>query len=828
MADNRGKRVLYVERDPTEAARISERFREWGWVVERIADGGHAMSLWARGFDRVGLEAAVATVPVAVVAHRPPEIDARAVLEARRRADSVIPTIILAADLDAERAVELMRLGASDVIVRSPLDDERLRLALGRIDAGPALADATPVDWPGLLETTLAGLDQGCGVFGRDLRLRAWNDLFFELNDYPRSLARVGTPLSALVEVDAARQAHGPEAAQAGAEREGLAARSREVRVLPDGRLLEVRRHPVARGGFVATYTDITSRWHCEQQRALAASVMEHAASAMMITDGDNRIVAVNPAFTRTTGYEPGEIVGRTPEVLAPGRRDRPDFEAVEQALGESDRFGGEIWMRRKTGEIFAVRLSVAVRRDHGGRIIEGLSIFSDLSDLSGRTARFDQIWHQANFDALTELPNRTLLMDRLRHAMALAQRQGNRVALMYIDLDRFKLVNDTLGHRAGDKLLQEAGRRLRDCVRESDTVARLGGDEFVIVLPDVSAARDAETVARKVLERLAASFELDGHDASVSASIGVTLCPDDGGDVDTLLQNADTAMYRAKERGRSTYEFFTPEMNARALERAKLERELRQVLARDELVLFYQPIVDLQTDEVTGVEALVRWQHPERGLLLPADFVPLALETGLIRQIGEWVLRAACRQMMAWRADGLPRLALSVNVSGREWREGKSLEHIGLALQETGFPASDLTLDINESVLLLPFQDVLDRIQAMKRAGIRHSLDDFGTGRSPLTELRRFPVDVIKIDRSFVSGATASPDDAVVAQALIGVAHSLRCPVVAEGVETQAQLDFVRANRCEQAQGYFLGKPLAPADFVEFFAKGRAGIDPR
>ncbi|HYC36707.1 MAG TPA: EAL domain-containing protein [Usitatibacter sp.] len=429
-----------------------------------------------------------------------------------------------------------------------------------------------------------------------------------------------------------------------------------------------------------------------------------------------------------------------------------------------------------------------------------------------------EELERQANFDALTGLPNRHLLHDRLRQAV-FAQRNVRSVAVVFMDLDHFKVINDSLGHNFGDEVLRHVGERLESAVREGDTVARLGGDEFVLILNDQTREDMIFRTMRRLIARVSEPVQVGGRELHITASAGISLFPQDGPDVQTLLKNADTAMYRAKSQGRNTFQFFTAEMNELANERLSMEQSLRRAIERDELRLHYQPRVSLATGKVDGVEALVRWEHPERGLIVPDRFIPLAEETGLIVPIGEWVLRRACEQGARWRAAGHPRLVVSVNLSARQLWVGGLTRLVGEVLAQTGM-AGHLELELTESMVMHDVENVIATLQSLRDLGVRLSVDDFGTGYSSLSYLRRLPLNALKIDGSFVRdiSATGGPDDGILARAIISLGHSLHLQVVAEGVEYEAQRDFLRDNGCDEMQGYFFAKPLPAAECEALF----------
>jgi diguanylate cyclase (GGDEF)-like protein len=436
------------------------------------------------------------------------------------------------------------------------------------------------------------------------------------------------------------------------------------------------------------------------------------------------------------------------------------------------------------------------------------------------------QMAHLAQHDVLTDLPNRFLLYDRIAQAIALARRQGRQVAVMFLDLDRFKSINDALGHGAGDQLLQSVATRLTACVRNSDTVCRQGGDEFVILLADIEQAEDVALSAQKIFAALSLSYRIDHLDLHVTMSVGISVYPNDGQDADSLIKSADTAMYHAKQGGRNNYLFFEPQMNVLADERHSIEGGLRQALERQELILYYQPKIHLETGAISGVEALIRWQHPQRGLILPEQFIWIAEECGLIVPIGAWVLRAACEQAQAWLEAGLPPIAMAVNISAVQFRHKDFLPSLAQILKETGLSSHYLELELTESVLMQDADSTASVLQALKTMGVRLAIDDFGTGYSSLSYLKRFPIDTLKIDQSFmrdITHATSNSDDAAIVAAVLGMGKSLNHRVIAEGVETREQLAFLQAQGCSEGQGYYFGRPMIADDLVALLRTGVA-----
>ena len=477
----------------------------------------------------------------------------------------------------------------------------------------------------------------------------------------------------------------------------------------------------------------------------------------------------------------------------------------------------------RRDGVEAAIEDSAAPIHDRRGRVTGAVMVFHDVSTTRALSLRMS---HLAQHDSLTDLPNRTTLNDRLAQAMALAHRHRQKLAMLFLDVDRFKHINDTLGHDVGDRLLQSVAQRLLGCVRTSDTVSRQGGDEFVILLSEVTHAEDAAVCAEKILRVLSAPYRIDQHNLHLTASIGIVTYPDDGTDAGTLMKHADFAMYHVKDSGRNNYEFFAPEMNVRALERQSLENDLRHAIERQEFALQYQPIVDLQTGAIIGVEALIRWRHPRRGLVRPGQFVPIAEESGFIVSIGRWVLREACCQMRSWQAGGLPLTRIAINVSAVELRDRDFVAGVRAVLMETGLAPRELELELTETFLMEDSKSTAAVLVALKDMGVQLALDDFGTGYSSLSHLRLFPIGILKIDQSFVRDLTTDADDASIVTSLISMGKSLRMRVVAEGIETREQLAFLQEHNCPEGQGRYFGEAVDAEEFTRLL--GRSTVEPR
>ncbi|PSL11688.1 PAS domain S-box-containing protein/diguanylate cyclase (GGDEF)-like protein [Marinobacterium halophilum] len=539
----------------------------------------------------------------------------------------------------------------------------------------------------------------------------------------------------------------------------------------------------------------------------LAGKVFEAAGEGAMISDARNRIMAVNPAFTRITGYAAEDVVGRCPALLSSGQHSRVFYERLWQTLAEEKRWQGEIWNRRRSGEVYPQWLSITVVEDEQGEVSNYVAMFNDITE---RKATEDQLRYLSDFDALTDLPNRGLLRERTMQAITRAQRRNEQMALLVIDLDRFKNVNDTLGHGAGDMLLKTMAQRLLRKIGSTDTLSRLGGDEFVVLLPNVAELGDLYALIKGYLEQIATPLKLDNHELVVTASAGLAIYPYDGEDFETLLRNADTALYHAKGSGRNMLEVFTPEMNQQVSERLLMEVRLRDALKRQEFELYYQPQYDLGRNCLSGCEALIRWNSPD-GLVMPDQFIPLAEETGLIIPIGTWVLEEACRQGAIWNRALATPVSVAVNVSAVQFRPALVNEVRG-ALDRTGFEPEQLVLEVTESVLMSDIEGSIRLLEQLRSLGIRIALDDFGTGYASLAYLKRFVLDKLKIDRTFIMGIPEDKDDVAITSSIIDMARHLNIITVAEGVETEAHCEFLRKAGCNLAQGYYFDKPL-PAE---------------
>ncbi|RAU40249.1 MULTISPECIES: EAL domain-containing protein [unclassified Pseudomonas] len=572
--------------------------------------------------------------------------------------------------------------------------------------------------------------------------------------------------------------------------------------------------------GILGVGRDISQQRRAEKDLRMAATVFEHSTSAILITDPAGYIVQANDAFSRVSGYAVSQVLDQLPMMLTVENQQEAHMGYILKQLHQRGSWEGELWLKRRDGEHYPAWVGITAVLDDEGDLASYVCFFSDISE---RKASEQRIHRLAYYDALTHLPNRTLFQDRLHTALQHAERQNAWVVLMFLDLDRFKPINDSLGHAAGDRMLKEMASRLLECVTEDDTVARMGGDEFTLLLQPGATQQAALTraihVAEQILASLVKPFVLEGREFFVTASIGIALSPQDGHELSQLMKNADTAMYHAKERGKNNFQFYQADMNASALERLELESDLRHALEQKEFTLFYQPQFSGDGKRLTGTEALLRWRHPRRGLVPPGDFIPVLEELGLVVEVGEWVLKEACRQLREWHQAKVRVPKVSVNISARQFSDGQLGTRIANILQETGLPPACLELELTESILMREVSEAMQILDGLKRLGLSIAVDDFGTGYSSLNYLKQFPIDVLKIDRTFVDGLPSGEQDAQIARAIIAMAHSLNLAVIAEGVETHEQLDFLREHGCDEVQGYLFGRPMPATRFEAQFS---------
>ena len=561
----------------------------------------------------------------------------------------------------------------------------------------------------------------------------------------------------------------------------------------------------------------LEARKKVENRLKLAAKVFEHASEAIIITNAEGEIVDVNQAYSTISEFQREEVLGKNPRMGQSGRHDAEFYQRMWSAILHKGQWAGELWDRKKSGAIYPKWLTINAVKDESGKITHFVGIFSDISHTKVTEERLERL---AFYDPLTQLPNRMLFKDRLTHAIDVCKRHQKQGAVFFIDLDRFKHVNDTLGHAAGDKLLVDVSRRISSCVRATDTVARLGGDEFTVILVDLDHEHNAITVANKIIDFVSEPIDIDGQQANVGASIGIAVFPDDGDSYDTITKYADVAMYQSKESGRGIYTFFEEKMNAHSAKRAMMEQNFYTALADKEFVLYYQPKITVDSGTVVGMEALVRWQRPDGTVVSPLDFIPFAEETGFIVPLGQDILKMACLYNKSLIDTGGQPLKVAVNLSGRQFLNKNLYQSIDTILQETGLSPEYLDLEVTESMMMKDEQQAIMTLKRLRDIGLSISIDDFGTGYSSLSYLKRFPINALKIDQSFVRDLTVGSEDAAIVSAIVSMAKSLNLRVIAEGVENQNQWDFLKTIICHELQGYFISRPLPEQAFTAFLNK--------
>ena len=569
---------------------------------------------------------------------------------------------------------------------------------------------------------------------------------------------------------------------------------------------------------------DITNRKSIEEQLRLTSQAMDTVSEAIIVTDAAGYIIDANPAFTEITGYAREDAIGQTPSIGQSGRHDADFYKDMWGHLVDEGHWEGEIWDRRASGEVYPKWLSISSIQDALGNTTHYVGIFQDISQQKASEETLHQL---AFYDPLTGLPNRTLFQERLSAQIQIAARRGSKVGLLFIDLDRFKYVNDSLGHTMGDKLLKLVAKRLSDMTRDNDTVARLGGDEFTIIIPDVDHVVTVQSLAQEALETISQPYLLDGRNIFLDASIGIVMYPHDAETSEKLIQSADLAMYKAKGLGRGKYAFFQPELTSASSMRLALESDLRQAVENEEFEVYYQPKVEITSRKVSGMEALVRWNHPTKGLISPAEFIPIAEDTGLILPIGEFVLRQACSWAKELREKGFNHLRVAVNLSALQFDDPKLVGTVAEVLENTGLESSDLELEITESLIMNDADRAVRVIQELADMGVHTSIDDFGTGYSSLSYLKKFTLNSLKIDRSFVKDIEVDSDDRAIVQAVASLAKNLNLCIVAEGVETEAQLEFLRGTYCHYIQGYYFSPPLPEDKFEEYITSCGVSSEP-
>ena len=574
--------------------------------------------------------------------------------------------------------------------------------------------------------------------------------------------------------------------------------------------------------GYLITLTDITDLQRLNRRIELFAEIFENTAEGIMLTDANKRIVQVNDAFRQITGFSQQDAVGKTPAILSSGRHTIGFYKEMWKTIKESGRWSGEIWNRKKNGAVFPELLTINSLKNEQGEVTHYVGIFSDISKLKSSQ---EKLKHLTHYDALTDLPNRALLVERVEQAIRHANRTSNRVALVMLDLDRFKHINESYGHTVGDKLIADVANNLRHVVRDDDTLARVGGDEFVLLFEDIEDIAKLGFMTERIQRALAAPIELPDQIVNMTASMGICVYPEDGANASELIRNADAAMFHAKAQGRNTYQFYTEEMTRKAFEVLLLENDLRQAIEREELVLYYQPQINMKRGEVIGAEALIRWNHKVLGTVSPARFIPIAEESGLIVEIGDWVLEEGCRRMSRWQQSGLNVNHLALNVASLQLSRGGLVTRLGALLSQYSLESKQIELEVTEGFVMDRSERSISQLRALRELGVTIAIDDFGTGYSSLSYLKDLPMNKLKIDQSFVRGLPNDKADMALTKTIVELGTGLDMEVIAEGVETEEQAAFLIAEGCHNAQGYLYGKPMPAVEFEAFWKASVNGL---
>ncbi len=816
-------RVLQIEDSESDAAMVIRALEKSGYTVhvQRVecAEEMYA-ALAAETFD------------VAISDYHLPQFDAPAALQILQQLELDLPFIIVSGTIGEDIAVTMMRSGAQDYLMKNGL--ARLGPAVAREITEARhrrerrLADQMVLASEERLRLALTVTHQGMFDLNVQTGEATVNHAYADMLGFDH--AQFSESIDALF-----KRMHVDDRVRAlTTYRDYVAGKISEYRVefrlrtssgtwvwiMCVGALVarDLNGKPLR---MVGTHLNITERKQADESLQLAAMVYEHSSEAMMICDADNNIIAINAAFTQVTGYRADEVLGRNPRLLTSGRHDESFHEEFWNILKATGQWQGEIWNKRKDGTLYAESLIVNTIRHPDGSVHRYVAQFSDITE---KKESETLIWQQANFDALTNLPNRRMFRDRLQQDIKKSKREHLPLAILFIDLDHFKEVNDTLGHDKGDILLIEAARRIRACVRDCDTVARMGGDEFTVTLSELDDPGRIEYIAQHIISTLSSPFQLGHEQVFVSASIGITLYPNDASDIDELFKHADQALYVAKGAGRNRFSYFTPALQIAAQARMRLSNDLRGALADQQFRLYFQPIVHMATRQIHKAEALIRWQHPQRGLVNPNEFISLAEAIGLIVPIGDWVFREAARFVKKWRTEHDDNFQVSVNQSPLEFqRKDPSLMQRLAYLQELSLPGTAMVVEITEGLLLDASTEVYAKLMHLRDAGIQVALDDFGTGYSSLSYLKKFDIDYLKIDQSFVRNLAPGSSDMALSEAIIVMAHKLGLKVIAEGVETQEQFSLLQAAGCDYGQGYLFSHPLPAAEFETLLRQSNA-----
>lgn len=804
-------RVLLIEDSASDAALLLRQLRKDGLDVQhtRVENAQDLLSaLQSQDWD------------VVISDYHLPQFDAEAALHIVKDYDADLPFIVVSGTVGEDTAVRMMKSGAHDYLLKDKL--ARLVPAIQREQIEAQIRRER--------RTALAALEASEERYRRlvdyatdAIFLHDLEGCILDVNDhacvslgYTRAELLHKTVNEFVVRVPDSSSTHIWQDLSPGTPVNVPAIhRTKDGSLFPvETRLMQFQSkdQPLV----LAVARDISERKRAEEQLRLSAEVFEYSREAILITNRAGRIISSNRAFAEMTGYAQTEILGKTMRDLSSSRQDVAFFQQMGDSIRQSGHWSGEFWGRKKDGVIFPVWLSMVLVKDTNGQTRHYICVANDISEFKYAEQR---IYYLAHFDVLTDLPNRAMLREWMTSALSQAHYNHEEMAVLFVDVDHFKNVNDTLGHHSGDLVLAAMAKRLKTNVSSTDLVARMGGDEFVLVLPNIG-VDGAVDAAQRIAASLIEPLTIDQHRINVTISIGIGIYPHDGQTMDVLVKNADAALYHAKMLGRNNYQFFTEQMNIAAAERRLLETGLHQAIARNELELYYQPQVDVKTGQVVGAEALLRWHHPELGMILPDRLIPVAENTGLIVSIGEWVLQTACLQNADWQRRGFLPLVVSVNLSALQIRQNSFQRMVQDALACSGLAPQYLELELTESLLMESANTTMSNMQQLTQIGVRLSVDDFGTGYSNLSYLRRFPLAKLKIDRSFVREAPSNNGDVAIVRAVIGLAHTLNLKVIAEGVETREQYDFLRDEGCDQIQGFFFARPRPAADLFNMLNK--------
>lgn len=573
---------------------------------------------------------------------------------------------------------------------------------------------------------------------------------------------------------------------------------------------------------YIVIFRDQEKRNLSLKEKQLADKVFECTSEGILVTDERGRIISINPAFQLVTGYSEAEILGKNPNILQSGVHDAAFYKDLWDSIKKKGHWKGEIWNKRKNGDLYPEWLTISTIKDEFGNVTNFVGIFSDITD---RKEAEEQLRRLAHFDSLTGVANRYSLNQHLHNLILTAEKYDQQLAVLFLDLDRFKHINDTLGHSIGDLLLKNVSSRIKDLVRNKDMIARLGGDEFVIALPNINHIKDSAYIAQRIIDALNKPFHLGKHEVYISTSIGISVYPFDGTTFEELLRNADKAMYVAKNNGKNQFEFYHSDMHRDESRQILLEKYMRKALEKNEFFLAYHPQMDTKTKRINGVEALIRWEHEEIGFISPGEFIPIAEETGLIIPISEWVIKKACEDLHLLHINGFPQLSMSINISPLHFNQPDFVERLLSVIRETNIKDNSIELELTEGVIMPNAPETLQKLVKLKQHGIKLSIDDFGTGYSSLSYLNRFPIDILKIDQSFIRKLSDYKEDASIVKAIITMAHTLHLKVIAEGVETKKQLEFLENQQCDSIQGFYITKPLPFEELMKFLHESDVGI---